>query len=90
VVGCREGRVEVGVDAVGAGEGGPGVDERVLVLGLRRVVLAAPGLVQLAQLDERTGEREAGDDVLQPLDGLGLLTGRRLGAGAPLQRRARA
>ena len=45
----------------------------------------APVLVQLAELDERPGQRVAGDDELHALDGRRLVPARRLGAGAALQ-----
>lgn len=85
VVGGGERGVQVGVDAVGAGESDPGVDERVLVVGLDLVALGAPALVQLAELHERLGQRVAGDDQLHALDGLGAVTQGNLGAGAALE-----
>lgn len=85
VVGGGECGVEVGVDAVGPGEGRPGVHERVLVLGLRLVAVGAPVLVQLPESDERPGQRIPGHDGLHALDRGGAVPARGLGTGPALQ-----
>lgn len=85
VVGGGERGVQVGVDAVGAGQRDPGVDEGVLVVGLRLVALGAPALVQLAEFHEGLGQGVAGDDQFHALDGFGAVAQGGLGAGAALQ-----
>lgn len=85
VVGGGERGVEVGVDAVGPGEGRPGVHERVLVLGLRLVAVGAPVLVQLPEPDERPGQRIPGHDGFHALDRGGAVPARGLGTGPALQ-----
>ncbi|MFC8842315.1 hypothetical protein ACFT8Q_19750 [Streptomyces griseoincarnatus] len=74
--------VEVHVHAAGPGQRGPGVDEGVLLAGLRAV---APVLVQLAEGDQRAGQRGAGDDLLQRRDRARAVAGRGLGARPALQ-----
>lgn len=87
VVGGGERGVEVGVDPSCAGEGGVRVDEGVLLGRLRTVAVGAPGLVQLAESDQRAGQRGADDDLLQRPDRARAVAARGLGAGPSLQRR---